>query len=398
MSYFALLEAEFKALFSDIDILLTIFGGVILYSFLYPQPYLKESVTALPVAVVDYDRSDLSRKITFMLDASPQIVVDSSYLSEKSAKDAIVNNKMTAVVIIPSHFKRDLYLGKEPVISVGADASYFLIYGGVVGATMHSVLTESAQQQVGELLKKSVPMITAKMQYTPFKTEFINTFNISGSYINYVIPAVFILILQQTMLIGMGMMGAKQNEETRRGKRGYYNRESVLAVMSVRYLSFGTIFFIHILFYFGFSYSFFGVPHIAKISELLLYSFSFLMAVGSLGIFLGTLFKERIYPTPIILLSSLPLVFSAGFVWPLEMMPQWLIWLSNLSPSTPGIQGFLRLNQMGADFSQVISQFELLWIQTAVYASLSFFILKQRDLEDMDYKRLNDVLEEKYNI
>jgi len=375
MSYFKLLKEEFIAILRDKDILLTIFGGVLLYSFLYPQPYLKESVTALPVAVVDYDRSDLSRKISYMLDASPQIAVDSSYLSEKEAKEAIINNTMTAMIIIPSHFKRDLHLGKEPVISVGADASYFLIYGGVVEATMHSVLTQSAQQQVGELLKKSVPLVTAKMQYTPFKTEFINTFNISGSYINYVIPAVFILILQQTMLIGMGMMGARENEATRRGEKGYYNSENILAVMSVRYLSFVSIFFIHALFFFGFSFSFFGVPHIAKIGELLLYTFSFFMAVGSLGVLLGAVFKERIYPTPVILLSSLPLVFSAGFVWPLEMMPQWLIWLSHIAPSTPGIQGFLRLNQMGADFSQVIGQFGLLWLQTVVYTLLAYFLL-----------------------
>ena len=378
MRFIALLKAEFKALFSDKDIVLTIFGGVLLYSFLYPQPYLKESVTALPVAVVDNDKSDLSRKILFMLDASPQIAVDSSYMSEKSAKEAIINNTISAMVIIPSDFKRDLHLGKEPVISVGADASYFLIYGGVVEGTMHAVLTQSAQQQVGELLKKSVPLVTAKMQYTPFKTQFINTFNISGSYINYVLPAVFVLILQQTMLIGMGMMGARQNEQIRSGRTGYYNRESVLAVMSVRYLSFGAIFFIHVLFFFGFSFNFFGVPHIAKIGELLLYSFSFLMAVGSLGILLGALFKERVYPTPVILLSSLPLVFSAGFVWPLEMMPQWLIWLSSLSPSTPGIQGFLRLNQMGASFEQVIEQFGLLWIQTVVYGVLAYTLLKQQ--------------------
>jgi len=382
MSYFTLLIEEFKALFRDKDIMLTIFGGVLLYSFLYPQPYLKESVTALPVAVVDYDKSDLSRKMLFMLDASPQIAIDSSYLSEMHAKEAIINNTISAMIIIPPHFKRDLHLGKEPVISVGADASYFLIYGGVVEATMHSVLTQSAQEQVGALLKKSVPLVTAKMQYTPFKTEYINTFNISGSYINYVLPAVFILILQQTMLIGMGMLGAKQNEETRNAKRGYYNSESILAVMSVRYLSFGSIFFIHALFFFGFSFSFFGVPHIAKIGELLIYTFSFLMAVASLGLFLGALFKERVYPTPVILLSSLPLVFSAGFVWPLEMMPQWLIWLSHISPSTPGIQGFLRLNQMGADFSQVIGQFGLLWTQTVVYGLLGYLLMKKNRKTD----------------
>jgi len=376
MSFLRLLREELLAIFKDMDLLLTIFGGVLLYAFLYPQPYLKEAVTALPVAVVDYDKSDMSREITFMLDASPQIEVDSSYLSEKSAKEAIINNEVSALIIIPEHFKQDLYLGKEPVISVGADASYFLIYGGVVEATMHSVLTESAMIQVGDLLKKSVPLVTAKLQYTPFKTEFINTFNTTASYINYVVPAVYILILQQTMLIGMGMMGATQSQQMRVGVGGYYSRERVSTVMALRFISFGAIYFVHMLFYFGFTFDLFGVPHIAKMGELLLFGFSFLMASLSLGVLLGALFKERIYPTPVILLTSLPLVFTAGFVWPLESMPQWLVWLSSLSPSTPGIQGFLRLNQMGVSFDQVIGQFGLLWTQTAVYSVSAYLLLR----------------------
>ena len=378
MSFFALLKEEYKTIFKDVDVLLTIFGGVLLYAFLYPQPYIKESVSALPVAVVDYDQSDLSREIEFMLDASPQIEVDSSYLSERSAKEAIINNKVSALIVIPEHFKRDLYLGKEPVISVGADATYFLIYGGVVEGTMRSVLTESASIQVGNLLKKSVPLVTAKLQYTPFKTEFHNTFNVTSSYINYVVPAVYILILQQTLLIGMAMIGATQGSNIRGGVFGYYSRESVMAVMGLRTIAFGSIFFIHMLFYFGFTFELFGVPHIAKIGELLVFGFSFLMAVLSLGILLGTLFKERIYPTPVLLLTSLPLVFSAGFVWPLEAMPQWLIWLSSFSPSTPGIQGFLRLNQMGASFDQVILEFGLLWMQTVVYGTLAYLLLKKQ--------------------
>ena len=376
--FFVLLKEEYRAIFKDIDVLLTIFGGVVLYAFLYPQPYLKESVSALPVAVVDYDHSDISRKIVYMLDASPQIEVDSRYRSEAAAKKAIINNRVSALVIIPNHFKRDLYLGKEPVISVGADATYFLIYGGVVSATMHSVITESASIQVGNLLKKSVPLITAKMKYTPFKTEYLNTFNVTSSYINYVVPAIYILILQQTLLIGLGMLGATQGEKLRAGVGGYYSRESVSTVMSLHFISFGSIFLLHMLFYFGFTFSFFGVPHIAKMAELLIFGLSFLMASLALGTLLGAVFKSRVYPTPAILLTSLPLVFSAGFVWPLESMPQWLIWLSSISPSTPAIQGFLRLNQMGASFDQVINQFGLLWVQTVVYALLAYLLLRRQ--------------------
>jgi len=378
VKFWSLLKAEYKTIFSDFDVLLTIFGGVILYAFLYPQPYLKESVSSLPIAVVDYDQSDLSHKMTFMLDASPQIKVDSSYLSEAEAKEAIINGEVSALVMIPNHFKRDLYLQKEPVISVGADATYFLIYGGVVEATMRSVITESASIQVGNLLKKSVPLVTAKMQYTPFTSNFINTFNVTSSYINYVVPAVYILILQQTLLIGMGMVGATQGAKIRAGVGGYYSREPINRLLSARFIAFGSIFVLHMLFYFGFNFELFGVPHIAEIRDLLLFGGSFIIAVLSLGTLLGVVFKERIYPTPVLLLTSLPLVFSAGFVWPLESMPQWLIWLSNLSPSTPGIQGFLRLNQMGASFDQIVSQFGLLWVQTVVYGLLAYLLLMRQ--------------------
>jgi ABC-2 type transport system permease protein len=93
---------------------------------------------------------------------------------------------------------------------------------------------------------------------------------------------------------------------------------------------------------------------------------------------LGTFFKGREYATPIILLTSLPLVFSAGFVWPEESMPQILVWLSALSPSTPAIQGFLRLNQMGAEFDQIMPQYILLWVQTAVFGGLAYLLLKRQ--------------------
>ncbi|QSA19966.1 ABC transporter permease, partial [Vibrio furnissii] len=39
-------------------------------------------------------------------------------------------------------------------------------------------------------------------------------------------------------------------------------------------------------------------------------------------------------------------------------------WMSKLFPSTPGIQGFLALNQMGAEWRQIAPQWTLLWLQT----------------------------------
>jgi len=148
--------------------------------------------------------------------------------------------------------------------------------------------------------------------------------------------------------------------------------------MFSRVLIFGAIFFVHTLFYFGFSFEFFGVTHLASIYDLLLFGVPFILASAFFGIFLGSLFNSREIATPAILFSSLPLVFTAGFVWPLEAIPDSLRLISNLVPSTPAINGFLKLNQMGAAFSMVMTQYIILWFQVIIYAILGYYVINKK--------------------
>jgi len=371
---------EFKLIFTDMAIVLTIVGGVILYSFLYPQPYAKQSVSGLSVSVVDLDKSQISREIIFKLDATPQISVSRKDMSLQDAQDALVQNKIKGIIFIPQHFARDIALEKAPTVSVGADGSYFLIYGGILEAAMKSILTQGASVKVGHLLKDGEPLSGAMKAFTPYSLQTINLFNKQNSYTQYVIPAVFILILQQTMLIGLGILGGGVNE---RAKEGSFKNTNTFFVMLSRVIIFFSIFFVHMLFYFGFSYEFFSITHLASIKDLLSFGVMFLLASAFFGIFLGSLFSSREIATPVVLFSSLPLVFSAGFVWPKEALPEFIQVLANFFPSTLAIQGFLKLNQMGADFSLVREQYTILALQVLVYAFLGYYFInkKRKDFE-----------------
>ena len=327
MSFAEVFKSEVRMVFTDIAIVLTIIGGVILYSFLYPQPYAKESASELPVSVVDLDRSDISRDMIFKLDATPQIDIYRMDNSQKDAKKALVEGKVKAIVVIPNDFKKDLALGHSPTVAIGADASYFLIYGGVLEGAMKSVLTKSATIKVANLLKKQIPLSGAKERYTSCGLNIINLFNPKNSYTQYVIPAVFILILQQTMLIGLGILGGGINEKLSNKNKGYFSNAPIWMMILSRFILFGFIFFIHMLFYFGFSFEMFGILHLAKIYDLLSLGVVFLVASVSLGIFMGSMFNSREIATPIILFTSLPLVFSVGFVWPIEAVPVFIQWL-----------------------------------------------------------------------
>ena len=369
--------SEAKRIFSDVAIVLTIIGGVLLYSFLYPQPYAKESVSSLRVSVVDLDKSDLSRSIIFSLNATPQVDVVREDLSKRDALDALERTLVRAVVIIPAHFKRDLALGVSPTIAVGADSSYFLIFGSVLEGAMKAVLTEGTKVKVANLLKRQVPLSGAKEAYTPYSSTFINLFNPNNSYTQYVIPAVFILILQQTLLIGLGILGGGVNEQMRKGELGIYREASTLQIIFARVMIFGSIFFVHMLFYFGFSYENFHITHIANIEELLFLGVLFLLATLLFGIFLGALFNAREIATPVILFSSLPIIFSVGFIWPLEMIPSWIITLSEMLPVVPAIHGFLEMNQMGAHFVDIREYALILVAQIVVYGFLGYYYINR---------------------
>ena len=381
MNFFGVLRAEAKLIFSDIAIVLTIIGGVILYSFLYPQPYAKESVSSLPVTVIDLDKSDISRDIVFKLNATPQVDVVREDLSQKDAFEALEKTLVKAVIIIPVHFKRDLILMQSPTIALGADSSYFLIYGAVLEGAMRAILTESAQIKVVNLLKNQVPLSGAGLAYTPYSINAINLFNKENSYTQYVVPAVFILILQQTLLIGMGILGGGVNERRKKGECSHYKNTAILYVFLSRLIIFGTLFFIHILFYFGFIYENFDITHIAGSLELLSFSLLFLIAVIAFGLFLGSLLSSREIATPLVLFSSLPLVFSVGFIWPLEAIPPFIHFIAYFVPSTPAIEGFLHLNQMGATLDTLTTQTLILLLQTLLYTCLAYIIERRKKSE-----------------
>ncbi len=152
MSFFEVLKFEFKSIFTNIPIVLTIVGGVILYSFFYPQPYINQVVKTLKVSVVDMDRSDISRKIIFNLKATPKLNVIREDLSMNEAKKALLKGEVKGIILIPNNFKKDLSLLKTPTIFLGADANYFLVYGSVVEGALSGILTTKATIKISNLL------------------------------------------------------------------------------------------------------------------------------------------------------------------------------------------------------------------------------------------------------
>ena len=378
MSFLNLFKAELQRVFRDSALVLTIFGGVILYAFLYPQPYLKQTLTALPVGVVDLDRSSLSKEITFMLSSTPNIQIKQTYLTRHDAFKALQKSQIKAIVFFPKDLEKKAYRGERPTIEVGVDNSYFLIFGAVMESALKAILTQSTIIKITQKLRQNASPTEALGSSLPFTIKPINLFNPQESYTQYIIPAVFILILQQTLLIGLGILGGGINQSLAQKDSFYYTDAPLGFVILSRLVIFGMIFFVHLLFYTGFMFEFYNIKHIATSSDLLIVGVLFIMAVVMLGNFLGSLFSFREVATPVVLFSSLPLIFSIGFIWPLEAMPTFVHTIALFFPVTPAIEAYLKLNQMGSSLSGVSSEVGLLVLQIVGYAIAGYVVMRYR--------------------
>ena len=391
MNWGVLIKEEFNAIFSNTALIMTVFLGVIFYSFLYPLPYSQQSPKEQTIAVINLDNSQLSRTLERMVDATPQVKITKRVHHIEQAKQLLIHHKVSGLLLIPKHFYRDLLLEKSPSLVFAGDASYFLVYGTVIEGLARASGTLAAKVKVTRMIISGGNIALAAKQYNPIRLNMKPTFNASIGYVNYVVPAVFILILHQTLLIAMGLLTAGQYEKTMQLKlksgdmklTPYWLVFPVWKIMLVRTFFMIIIYSLLFFYYFGFSFEHYGISRLASISDLLSLLLPFLLSVIYLGMIMGLLIPRKELATVIVLLTSLPLVFSAGFIWPPSNIPTIINVITQFFPSTPAINAFLRINQMGDTMENVRGLWQQLWLLTGLFFTVSTLLMlkKQKQLK-----------------
>ncbi len=163
-------------------------------------------------------------------------------------------------------------------------------------------------------------------------------FNTTLGYRDYIFPAVANIILQQTLLLACARLMA---ERQRRRER----RMSVAAALGM-WAACTLVGVLSALLYFGMIYCIQDIPHAGALPALLVAVPVFAATVAALGLLLGKLFNSGDDALKILLPTSVPLVFLAGFAWPLHAMPGWLSALAWFSHATCDMHIFVPLNQM----------------------------------------------------
>ena len=364
-SFFGSFLQTIKDVFSDKGVLLLLMIAPIIYGFFYPWPYSTEIVNHVPVGIIDKDNSNLSQTIVRYASASP-LLDTKRFLNEQQAIDAMWTDEIAGYMIIPSGLEQQVLSGKAASVSVLGNGGYFLLNKNVQMGFLQAVSTVSAGIEVKKSVAQGAYLATAPANTQAVPLKIIPLYNQTEGYGAYVVPAVSILILQQTLLMSTAMLVGTWYERRRHRTsiRGWLGRIAALSMFS----------FIIGCFYYGWAFELHHYPRGQNMLGSLLFLLLFCPTVATLGCVVGLWFRQRERSMQILIFSSLPMFFISGYPWPADQLPEFLQITRWLLPTTPGINTSVQLNQMGASVAQVATGFYALAGLWLFYFLLLLFV------------------------
>ena len=351
--------------------------GVVAYCFFYPLPYLPEVVGSVPVVVADYDSSPMSRKIERDLDATQTVQVVGVARSVEDAVPRLARGEIGGIVAIPRNFYRDVLRGTPTGVTVMGNGGYIVVDGAVLQTAAEVVAESAAPALAARLVRANAPP-SAIMRLAHEGPALIKQplFNTIQGYASYTVSASMGLLVHQLLLIAICMVIGTWIE----GGRWALAPDGRLSFPAFAGMlgGFWLPVFAAVLFWIGFVFWLYDLPRAGNLSGAILFGALYALAVSAVGVALGCWMGERERPLQIIACISIPILFLSGFAFPVESIGQPLVWFSHLLPTTPGIQGFIKLNQMGATWPEVHSQVVNLLALAAIYVGVAWWAARRR--------------------
>ncbi|MBQ6978373.1 MAG: ABC transporter permease [Paludibacteraceae bacterium] len=361
---------ELKRIFTDPGVVVIFIVATLVYPLLYKAIYWNEQITDVPVAVVDLSQSAESRTFLHHWNASPDIRLTHTCNSIAEAEQLLREQKVHGIVYFPRDFASQLAdpLGQAH-ISLYCDMSSFL-YMKAIYLSCNQVMLESMRNiQIDryESMGYGREFSWALVQDAPYTETAL--YNPTGGYGSFLIPAVLVLILHQTLLFGICMLAgtARDDDKVLYRVLGKGRVAGVLRLILGRAAAYFTIYYALAAILLGLLPRLFDIPHIGDIGDILRFIVPYILACIFFSMTVSVFIRNRESGLVLLISTSLIFLFMAGISWPKEMMPAAWRYLSYFIPYTWGAHGFIHINSMGATLWSTRNEYISLWILSGGY-------------------------------
>ena len=358
---------EIKQIVHDEGVLIFCVIVPLVYPLLYSWIYNNEVVREVPVVIVDQSHSQQSRQFIRMVDASPDVRV-LCYAADLDDAQSLVSRQVAkGVYLIPADFATNLNRMQQGVISVYCDMSLMLAYKAIyqTSVAVTQAMGAEIQRKVSGNYTAREDLITTR----PLDFEDVPIFNPAGGYGNFIIPAVLMLIIQQTLILGIGLAAGTARERNRYSDLVPINRcyGGIYRIVTGKALCYLMVYAIMAAYLTIVVPRIFSFIALIQWQDLLALMLPYLLACVFFGLTVSCLVHYRENVMLLVVFISVPLLFMTGVSWPQSAIPGFWQGVSWLFPSTFGVRAFVRMNTMGGVLSDVVPEIRYLWIQAAAY-------------------------------
>lgn len=395
---------EWRSISTNAAILLVLMGGIFAYGLLYNLMYAPNLVRKTPVAIVDNSHSALSREYIRLLNATPQASVYALTPNYLEAKEWLKQSKVDGILYLPADFDARVGCGEQSVFSVYASTDAFLNFKNLQEASSRVMLAVNDAHRAEGAVFLPPQGLLAVASSAPVNVSGTALYNYTEGYGSYLIPAVMIIIIFQTLLMVIGMVTGEEAERKRlpttspygylpplnspvsRGRTTSRKKENsdssawrqALYNISGRTFVYVMLYFIFALFLLGLLPHFFSIPNIGNGRDIITMMIPFLLGTSFFGLAASRYFTDSEAPLLMIAFFSVGYIFLSGVSYPLELMPWYWQAAHYVVPAAPAVLAFVKLNSMGGTLADIRPEMITLWIQVIAYFLLSLWVFKKK--------------------
>ena len=388
---FFIWKDELKNVFKDSGVMIFFFLVPFIYPLLYAFIYNNEVVHEAKMVVVDQSDTYLSREYIRKVDATADVKVVAVCADMEEAKRMMDEKKAYGILYFPSEFSKDIHRGKQATVSLYCDMSALLFYKAFLLAT-----TEVSLEIGKEIRAQNHPSSTEeqeKITVNPIPYESVAIFNSQNGFASFLVPAILILVIQQTLILGIGILGGTAREKNRFHSLVPVSRHfnGTLRIVLGKSFTYILLYVVVCIWALAVVPKLFSLPQVGEPWTVMLFVLPYLFACIFLSMTLSGFMTSRESPMLVFVFTSVILLFISGVSWPKEAIPPFWKAVGYLFPSTPGIQGFIRINTSGATLSEVAHEYRTLWVQAGIYFITAcmiyrYQIIRSRELIIKQYR------------
>ena len=367
---------EMKNTIKDEGVLIFFILVPLFYPLLYSWIYNNEVVRNVPVVVVDQSHTATSRQFIRMFNASPDVEVACYCNSLPEAKNIVAQQNANGVIYFPQDFEQAFYRGQQAHVSIYCDMSLMLAYKAIY-QTAQTVALDMGKERLKDM-PGNITVRDEQVQTQPLEVSEEPLFNVTGGYGNAILPGVLILILQQTLLLGIGLSAGTARENNRYQDLVPISKHhnGILKIVLGKSLCYFMIYCVVTAYITLAVPRFFNFTMLAHPIDLIRLLVPYLLSVIFFGMTISCVVRYRENVMLLVVFTSIPFLFLTGVSWPQSNIPGAWEGLSWLIPSTFGVRGFLRLSSMGGTFADIRTEVFALWIQTTIYFSITCLVYR----------------------